>query len=155
MTVEGSSKRAKTTKYRAGTASYRAPEILAMSPKFTQKVDLWALGCIVYELVTCEKLFHGDHEIMRYAADERVLEMPIFPFSKSDNFCLLDLIRDLLSVDPNNRGSAEALIERFRQLPIQSAGQIDPFSYVTAGDEELGHVRRIGSGGFGSVYEVI
>jgi serine/threonine protein kinase len=81
--------------------------------------------------------------------------MPIFPFSKSTNFCLLDLIRDLLSVDPNHRGSAEALIERFRQLPIQSADQIETYSHVTAGDEELRHVRTIGSGGFGVVLEVI
>src|SRR5947207_15755970 len=34
-----------TTAFSKGTAYYRAPELLSETPKFTNKVDLWALGC--------------------------------------------------------------------------------------------------------------
>jgi len=32
---------------------YRAPEIILLEPKYDSKIDLWAAGCIVAELITC------------------------------------------------------------------------------------------------------
>jgi len=154
MTVEGSSKKSKTTKYRSGTASYRAPEILAQIPRFTQKVDLWAVGCILYELVTGETLFDGDHEVMRYAASDNNLEMPIFPFSKPTNFFLLDLIRNLLSVNPSDRASTSELSDILLTLQLDPSLDEGTFDWVTGGDEELKHCRTLGSGGSGTVHEV-
>lgn len=39
-----------------GTVYYRAPEVIMLGT-ITRKVDLWALGCILYELLTGEILF--------------------------------------------------------------------------------------------------
>jgi serine/threonine protein kinase len=154
MTVEGCSKRSKTTKYRSGTASYRAPEILGQTPKFSQKVDLWAIGCILYELIAGEPLFDGDHEIIRFAADEKGLEMPIFPFAKATNFFLLDLIRKVLSVTPNDRGSAVELTDMLAKFRIRPTPGETKYDWVTGGDEELRHCRHLMFGAFGAVHEV-
>jgi serine/threonine protein kinase len=44
-----------------GTRYYMAPEIILMGP-CNDKVDIWAIGCMLYELVTGEILFdpHSD-----------------------------------------------------------------------------------------------
>ena len=39
-----------------GTMSYMAPELLN-GQKYDNKVDIWALGCIIYELFTLEQCF--------------------------------------------------------------------------------------------------
>ena len=51
ITTEGTSGRALTTVASRGTASYRAPELLdASKSTYTRQVDIWALGCIFYDL---------------------------------------------------------------------------------------------------------
>jgi serine/threonine protein kinase len=39
-----------------GTSYYIAPEIYR-GQKYTHKVDIWSLGCVIYELCTLEKAF--------------------------------------------------------------------------------------------------
>jgi len=41
---------------------YRAPEILLHSPDYATPVDIWAVGCIFFEMVTKFPLFQGDSE---------------------------------------------------------------------------------------------
>jgi NIMA (never in mitosis gene a)-related kinase len=48
-----------TTKFSRGTPCYRAPELLDEQARFTEKVDIWALGCILYEVATGDKAFSG------------------------------------------------------------------------------------------------
>lgn len=42
---------------------YRAPELLLGSTRYDPSVDLWAIGCIMGELVDGQPLFPGDSEI--------------------------------------------------------------------------------------------
>ena len=39
------------------TRPYRAPEVVLGCP-FDYSVDMWSLGCVLYELMTGETLFH-------------------------------------------------------------------------------------------------
>lgn len=152
LTVEGSLE-PKKTKYRRGTACYRAPEILGSDPKFTQKVDLWALGCILYELVIKTKLFLSDYDIFQYAnAQNR--NIPIFPFSKTVNFFLWKMIRDLLQVDVNKRPLAVTVANTLSKFPVGLNNLPDRFDWVTGGDQELKQVRSLGAGKTGQVHEV-
>lgn len=154
MTVEGSSKKAKTTKYQRGTAS--APEILGEYPAYTQKVDMWAVGCILYELVMRKKAFpSGDYEVVKYATTEN-LELPLFPFQKAINFFLLSLIRELLSLESQSRPPAKLLIETFSRLPELTSNHSQEKHEWVSVDPELMHIRQINSvfGQFGEVHEV-
>jgi NIMA (never in mitosis gene a)-related kinase len=47
------------TKILVGTYRYIAPELLERKP-YNTKSDLWAVGCIIYELCTLKKAFDGD-----------------------------------------------------------------------------------------------
>ena len=58
-----------------GTRYYQAPEIILMGD-CTKKVDIWALGCTLYELVTSELLF-DPHSDRYHDTDFYHLEMMI------------------------------------------------------------------------------
>ena len=69
-TKEGSSKRVVATPNRTGTASYRAPEVIRRrDPQFNNKVDIWGLGCIMWELIYGSKRFASDWDVDEYAKD--------------------------------------------------------------------------------------
>jgi serine/threonine protein kinase len=44
------------------TLWYRAPELLLGDRHYNEKIDIWSIGCIFYELISCEILFKGDKE---------------------------------------------------------------------------------------------
>lgn len=72
------------TRYSQGTSSYRAPELLDDEPTFTNKVDIWALGCILYELAKGKVAFREDWVVRQYYLDTSNLlsiSLPLFtPF---------------------------------------------------------------------------
>ncbi|CAL1530449.1 unnamed protein product [Lymnaea stagnalis] len=45
------------------TRWYRAPELLVGDTKYGRAVDIWAIGCLLYEIITGEPLFPGDSDI--------------------------------------------------------------------------------------------
>ncbi|KAK2195756.1 bifunctional Protein kinase domain/Mitogen-activated protein (MAP) kinase [Babesia duncani] len=49
------------------TRWYRAPEILVGSRKYTKGVDMWAIGCILAELLISKPLFPGSSTINQFA----------------------------------------------------------------------------------------
>ena len=44
----------------AGTLLYMAPEIVK-GVKYTNKIDIWSLGCILYEICTLKKCFDANN----------------------------------------------------------------------------------------------
>ncbi len=50
-----------------GTPGYRSPELLTGDPTFSNKSDIWGLGCIIFELVTGVALFESDYTVFEYA----------------------------------------------------------------------------------------
>ena len=42
------------------TRWYRAPEILLGSTEYTAAVDMWSVGCILGEMLTCKPMFPGN-----------------------------------------------------------------------------------------------
>jgi mitogen-activated protein kinase 15 len=45
------------------TRCYRPPEIFFGDTNYTQKVDIWSLGCLLYEVVTGKTLFSGTSDL--------------------------------------------------------------------------------------------
>jgi Protein kinase domain/Ankyrin repeats (3 copies)/Ankyrin repeats (many copies) len=116
FTTEGSSQRAHTTVYSRGTRSYRAPELIRETPKYTNKVDLWAVGCILYELVLGQKAFTDDWQVLQHAASGKEFDVnighEIIPDNRKREF-ITKIIRELLDCDPTRRPRADGLYERF------------------------------------------
>ena len=100
---------------KGGTQSYMAPEILNYlstsegSEEYTNAVDIWAVGCIVYRLITGGVPFPPGKSLIRYCDDKS-----LFPYdalfdsgirSEGSRF-----LRQLLRVMPHDRPTAsEAL----------------------------------------------
>jgi len=49
-----------------GTPSYMAPEIVRKDPYYCDKVDIWALGVILYRMVTGRYPFNGKDKLDLY-----------------------------------------------------------------------------------------
>lgn len=122
-----------TTQYSRGTASYRAPEVIAREPKFNNKVDIWALGCILYEMATCIKLFADDYAVLQYSST-KTLEFPLrwpsrqsFALNKavlSEVFSELNgLLTQMLELEPSARPKSQNLVLEF--LPYLFDGHFE------------------------------
>jgi serine/threonine protein kinase len=59
------SKMSKKTSKCPGTVNYMSPELIRQEVEYTNKIDIWALGCVIFEIVTLRILFDGkfDYEI--------------------------------------------------------------------------------------------
>ena len=100
--MKGSATRARTTIDSRGTASYRAPELLSEHPTYTNKVDIWALGCILYELVTEKIAFKSDLEICEYSAKD-IKDILSTPYSDEFVTQTTALLWELLCKDYEKR----------------------------------------------------
>ena len=43
---------------------YRPPELILAYTKYNEKIDIWSMACILFELMTTVSLFPGDSEGM-------------------------------------------------------------------------------------------
>lgn len=62
--------------FKVATRWYRAPELLYGARKYTEGVDLWAVGCIFGELLNCSPLFPGENDIDQLGIVIRKLGTP-------------------------------------------------------------------------------
>ena len=95
-----------------GTPYYMAPEACQSEP-YTSKSDVWALGCILYELCTLKKPFEADNllGLVFKIVTEKPAPVPSnLPYSKE----IKQLIDLLLEKDPKDRPS----IAQILQMPI-------------------------------------
>ena len=95
-----------------GTSGYLAPEFLVGDGAlYDNKVDVWSLGCILYELAAGKRAF--DHEVytLQYKVN-KILPAISFDnsFSDDDKEEIQILVRGMLDFDPNARPSARDLV---------------------------------------------
>ncbi|CAJ1355415.1 unnamed protein product [Effrenium voratum] len=100
--LEGVKLRAKV-----GTFVYSAPEILK-GDRCDEKLDLWALGCVLFVLVSGDSPFYGEDCQARIL--EARYEMEGEEWSAVSEQCK-SLIRALLQKDPKDRLSAHQVLE--------------------------------------------
>lgn len=128
--------RAVTTRYSRGTSSYRAPELLqSENPYFTNRTDIWALGCILYELVSSRKLFNGDWTTLQFALADSPLLIAVEPPSLTTNeiwASLVALIREMVQIAPHHRPSAKVVHDRFTTFSYQLS---HPLANIAPGGE--------------------
>ena len=58
------------------TRWYRSPEIMLNWGEYTNKVDLWAVGCIMAELLTGQPLFRGQDQVSQIQQITTLLGRP-------------------------------------------------------------------------------
>lgn len=103
------------------TLYYRCPEILTCRQDYTEKVDIWSIGCIMAELYLGRPLFKGESETEQLDQIFSLLGTPGFSYFSEFN-CKISLYkkRDLkaffLNLNPNMNPQAIDLMDRMLSI---------------------------------------
>ncbi|KAL8062117.1 hypothetical protein ABFS82_02G124500 [Erythranthe guttata] len=81
------------------TPAYRAPEMwdLFRRELINEKVDIWALGCLLFRICYFKSAFDGESKLQILNGNYRIPDLPKY------NTLLIDLIKDTLQSSPNDR----------------------------------------------------
>ncbi|PRQ54438.1 putative protein kinase NAK family [Rosa chinensis] len=81
------------------TPAYRAPEMwdLFRRELINEKVDIWALGCLLFRICYFKSAFDGESKLQILNGNYRIPELPNYGSS------ITDLIRDMLQASPDDR----------------------------------------------------
>ena len=100
---EGDGKTGKANSF-VGTAQYVSPELLSEKVAFKSS-DLWALGCIIYQLLAGQLPFRAPNE---YFTFQKIIKLE-YEFPEGFPATPRDLISKLLVLDPKQRIGCEDL----------------------------------------------
>jgi serine/threonine protein kinase len=110
---------------------HRAPEIISAIQKYSLSADIWSVGCILYELVTCEVLFPGNPcGNLSPSEDQRVGRIPLN---------VKDGVWDLINKEKENRVARSKLLNMKNSDPLlvdlfDRCIQFKPEDRITAQD---------------------
>ncbi len=95
-----------------GTPAYMAPEQAAGDPTVDHRADLYALGCLAYELLAGHTPFHDRSPQRMLAAHITEPPRPIHELRPDAPVSLTDLVMRLLEKDPAHRPASAAEVGR-------------------------------------------
>ena len=99
-----------------GTSNYMAPELIK-GGIYDNKVDIWALGCIIYELFTLEVCFYSESQYDLVGLLNKILEGNYSTINLGIyNSEWQDLIDLLLQTNPENRPDIEEVYNKVLAL---------------------------------------
>ena len=112
LTTKGTSSEAEPCPDGYGSPGYRAPEVIRQL-SFTNTVDIWALGCILFELATKgKKAFKSDSYVLEYsAASAPPLESVLTLTDLDEDLC--DMLKRMLKIAGSERPPAITLRRDF------------------------------------------
>lgn len=97
------------------TPAYRAPEMwdLLRRDLINEKVDIWALGCLLYRICYFKSAFDGESKLQILNGNYRIPDLPKYSSP------VIDLIRDMLQASPDDRPDITQVWFRVNeQLPV-------------------------------------
>ena len=94
------------------TPVYGAPEVLGLDSNsetsdYTNSVDIWSLGCVIYELLVGTKLFVSEFHVSRYFFGKWLFpEERLRGLSPPIDEIGISLLKSMLAIQPEDRPTA-------------------------------------------------
>ena len=94
------------------TPVYSAPEVLGLdsnseTSEYTNSVDIWSLGCVIYELLVGTKLFISESQVSRYYFGKWPFpESTLKGLSSPTDDLGISLLKSMLIIQPGDRPTA-------------------------------------------------
>ncbi|XP_054159711.1 serine/threonine-protein kinase Nek8-like [Oppia nitens] len=121
-----------------GTPYYISPEICE-GKNYNQKSDIWALGCVLYEMACLHKTFEGSNLPVLI---NKIVKGQFAPIRRNYSAKFRNLINELLHRDPNMRPTAQQVLDtlvgqlnklQLDRIQMWSQYQEMPTSVITSG----------------------
>ena len=93
---------------------YRAPELILACSDYSQKIDIWAIGCIFAEFMTLRPLFPGKTEGSQFIEQVAILGLP----SK----------KTLMNMSEQITTNTVELVQKLDDMPVQKFDMILPYN---------------------------
>eukprot|EP00931_Biecheleriopsis_adriatica_P089809 TRINITY_DN6388_c0_g1_i1.p1 TRINITY_DN6388_c0_g1~~TRINITY_DN6388_c0_g1_i1.p1 ORF type:complete len:1021 (+),score=225.65 TRINITY_DN6388_c0_g1_i1:108-3170(+) len=123
-----------------GTPSYLAPEMCA-EEKYSNKVDVWAMGVVLYELVALVLPFSGTNVL---ALVMKIMNAEAEPLPSGTSDEIRSIVNATLQKEAENRPSADELL----QLPAVSA-VLPSETNIASSMDNFVKIKVLGRGSFG------
>ncbi|PUU79036.1 kinase-like domain-containing protein [Tuber borchii] len=132
------------------TQTYSAPEVLGLDSNsetsdYTNSVDIWSLGCVIYGLITGTKLFALEGQVSRYYFGKLPFpEDKLKGLSPPTDDIGISLLKSMLLIQPEDRPTAAAALSHEWLVGIHSDGEdnCQDRDRVTQGRDESTRSRK-------------
>lgn len=103
-----------------GTLAYMSPEQLRGDPT-DHRTDIWALGVILYEMLTSRHPFQAEHEQSMFY---RILNEPADPLAEDIPSTLIQIVRKSMEKDPADRyRDVDELVRELNAMTIKTGAE--------------------------------
>lgn len=129
-----------------GTPDYLSPEF-QRDRTFNYHTDMWALGCVIYELATGD-LASSVYPLARDPKEE--FPRKLFPFAGAEAEFIFGMIQALLHIQPGERPTSKNLVEHIHDHVFDDKIESQDFAYnfddnpwLRKVGKKVHHVRRL------------
>jgi len=111
------------------TQVYGAPEVLGLdsnseTSNYTNSVDIWSLGCVIFELLVGTKLFLTEGQVSRYYFGKWPFpEDKLMGLSPPTSDFGISLLKSMLEIQPEDRPTAAAALRNSWLTGLKSEGE--------------------------------
>ena len=113
------------------TRIYAAPEVLGLDSNcetsvYTNSVDIWSLGCVMYELLVGIRLFASETQVSLYFFGKLPFpEDELKGLSPPTDGAGISLLKSMLAIQPEDRPTAAGALANEWLLSLQSGDEDD------------------------------
>jgi serine/threonine protein kinase len=101
---------------------YRTPELLHQCQVYGNQIDIWAFGCVLFEMTTQRPAFKGEREIRKFMANSGEITVFDSDYGEMNEDIPMPakwvegLIIEMLQLHVNRRPSADSVLEEIDRL---------------------------------------